>query len=439
MHRIEAFPLGDVNWLDFDRNHVWHPYSSMVEPVAPLPVISAKGVRITLEDGRELIDGMSSWWAVIHGYNHPVLNRAIKDQLEKMAHVMFGGLTHKSAVSLASLLVDITPDPLDRVFFVDSGSVAVEVAVKMAIQYWHGQKRPEKQKLLTIKRGYHGDTFGAMGVCDPENGMHHVFSHVLPGHFFADAPEARTDAEWTDRDIKGFREILEAHHSEIAAVILEPLVQGAGGMRFYSGEYLRQARALCDTHSVLLIFDEIATGFGRTGDLFACERALTVPDILCLGKALTGGYLSLAATMCTEKVALGISMGAPGIFMHGPTFMGNPLACAVAKASVELLLGSPFRERVRRIENHFQKTLKGCNDLDCVRDARVLGAIGVIEFEQPVDVARVQKMCVERGVWVRPFGNLLYLMPPYIIDEDDLQILTDAVVDVAVQSENRAC
>ena len=431
----EANPLSTSDWLDFDKSHVWHPYSSLIDPVAPLPIASARGVRLKLEDGPELIDGMSSWWAAIHGYNHPVLNQAITDQLGKMAHVMFGGLTHRSAVSLAALLVDITPELLDRVFFVDSGSVAVEVAIKMAIQYWYAAKKPDKQKLLTIERGYHGDTFGAMGVCDPQNGMHSMFSHVLPGHFFAEAPQARTDEEWSEEDIRGFRDILGAHHEEIAAVILEPLVQGAGGMRFYSGEFLRQARALCDHFSVLLIFDEIATGFGRTGDLFACQKAGVVPDILCLGKALTGGYLSLAATLSTEAVARTICNGQPGLFMHGPTFMGNPLACAVAKASVELLLQSPYQRRVRAIEAHFERELLPLNSLRCVADARVLGAIGVVEFTKPVHVAAVQRECVERGVWVRPFGNLLYLMPPYVIGEEDLGTLTDAVIYVAEKAE----
>lgn len=427
--------LSKLDWLNFDRVHVWHPYSSIVDPVAPLPVVSASGVRLRLEDGRELIDGMSSWWAAIHGYNHPVLNRALETQLKKMAHVMFGGLTHQSAVSLAALLLEITPDSLDRIFFVDSGSVSVEVAIKMALQFWYAKKKPEKQKLLTVKRGYHGDTFGAMGVCDPENGMHTMFSHILPRHYFADAPRSRNDEEWSEDDIRGFREILEAHHGEIAAVILEPLVQGAGGMRFYSAEYLRRVRALCDQYSVLLIFDEIATGFGRTGELFACQKAGVVPDIMCLGKALTGGYLSLAATLCRGEVALTISEGQPGLLMHGPTFMGNALACAVALASVELLLESPFRERVRLIERHFAKKLLPLNSCKCVTEARVLGAIGVVEFQKPLDVGWVQQHCAARGVWVRPFNNLLYLMPPFVIGEEDLGTLTEAVVDVTERIE----
>ncbi len=422
------------DWREFDRRHVWHPYTSVIDPLPTYPVKSARGVRLTLEDGRELVDGMASWWSVIHGYNHPVLNATVERQLAEMAHVMFGGLTHKSAVSLAALLVEITPEPLDRVFFVDSGSVAVEVAIKMALQYWHGIGKPEKQRLLTVRRGYHGDTFGAMAACDPENGMHHMYSHMLPEHFFADAPTCRNDENWSDDDIASFEKLIDEHHGEIAAVILEPLVQGAGGMRVYCPEYLRRVKSLCEKHEVLLILDEIATGFGRTGTLFACEQAGVAPDIMCVGKALTGGYLSLGATLATTEVAEGICRGEAGVLMHGPTFMGNPLACSVARASVELLLESPFQERVAAIEKHFEKTLSPCAALLGVEDVRVLGAIGVVELASPVNMAWMQAAFVERGVWIRPFRNLVYLMPPYVIEQPDLEQLTTAVQEVVRES-----
>lgn len=413
-----------------DRRHVWHPYASATSPLPVYPVVSANGVRLRLEDGRELIDGMASWWAAIHGYNHPVLNRALEDQLHRMAHVMFGGLTHPSAVELARLLVDITPESLTRVFFADSGSVSVEVAIKMATQYWMGRGEPKKRRLLTVRGGYHGDTFGAMSVTDPDNGMHHLFSHMLPKQLFAEAPGCRTDEEWRDDDIEGFQSMMETHRDEIAAVILEPIVQGAGGMRFYAPEYLRRARRLCTDHRVLLILDEIATGFGRTGTLFACEQASVAPDILCLGKALTGGYMTLAATLCTEDVAAHVCRAEGGVFMHGPTFMANPLACAVARASVNLLLTTPYQERVAAIEGHFQRSLSTCADLPHVREVRVKGAIGVVEMERPVDMTWIEEQFVARGVWVRPFGKLVYLMPPYIIEPEDIDALTSAVVEV---------
>jgi len=425
------------DWVSFDRKHVWHPYAAMPAALEAYPVTSASGVRLTLQDGRQLVDGMASWWAAIHGYNHPVLNRAITTQLESMAHVMFGGLTHRPAVDLAALLVEITPQNLDRVFFVDSGSVAVEVALKMALQYWHGRGRPEKHELLTIRSGYHGDTFGAMSVCDPVGGMHHLFSHLLPKHHFAPAPTCRRDEDWRPEDIAEFERLIATHSGRLAAVILEPLVQGAGGMRVYCAEYLRQVRSLCDTHGVLLIADEIATGFGRTGSLFASERAGVVPDILCVGKALTGGYMSLGATLATAEVAAGVSSGEAGVFMHGPTFMGNPLACAVARASVELLLASPYAERVAAIERHFSSALGPLADLPHVTDVRALGAIGVVELDRPVDMEWMQPAFVERGVWIRPFRNLVYLMPPYIIEQPDLELLTSAVVDVVTEAGNR--
>ncbi|MCP4040940.1 MAG: adenosylmethionine--8-amino-7-oxononanoate transaminase, partial [Gammaproteobacteria bacterium] len=350
MSDISEIP--DDDWRAFERAHVWHPYAPMPVPLAPFPVVSARGVRLFLEDGRELIDGMASWWAVIHGYNHPVLNRAVTDQLHDMAHVMFGGLTHRSAAELAALLVQITPEPLEKVFFSDSGSVSIEVAIKLSLQYWHSSGRPEKQRLLTVRNGYHGDTFGAMGVSDPENGMHHLFAGILPRHLFAPAPDCRP-GEWDGSRILEFKALLEKNNREIAAVILEPLVQGAGGMRFYCPEYLIEVRRLCTENGVLLILDEIATGFGRTGTIFACEQADVVPDIMCLGKALTGGYMTLAATLTTSSVAAKVSEGGTP-FMHGPTFMANPLACSVALASIKLLLGSPWQSRVARIEERFR-------------------------------------------------------------------------------------
>ncbi len=417
-------------WRDFDRHHVWHPYASVVDPLPVYGVRSASGVRLRLEDGRELIDGMASWWAVIHGYNHPALNRAIERQLGDMAHVMFGGLTHRPAAELAERLVDLTPAPLDRVFFADSGSVSVEVALKMALQYWQAAGKPEKQRMLTFNGGYHGDTFGAMGVSDPKNGMHHLFAGALPQHLFAGLPTCRDDREWTDGHIARFRSLIETHQDEIAAVILEPIVQGAGGMRFYCPEYLRQVRRLCDEHRVLLIFDEIATGFGRTGTLFACEQAGVAPDIMCLGKALTGGTMTLAATLTTTAVAEGVCAGSPGLFMHGPTFMANPLACAVAAASIDLLLESPFEERVSRIEARFREALTPLADLPHVADVRAKGAIGVVELDRPVDMVWIEDQFVRRGVWVRPFGRLVYLMPPYVIGDEDLVTLTRAVSEV---------
>ncbi|MEN8800714.1 MAG: adenosylmethionine--8-amino-7-oxononanoate transaminase [Thiogranum sp.] len=418
------------DWLAADLDHVWHPYSAIGADLPVYPVQSARGVRLHLADGRELIDGMSSWWCAIHGYNHPVLNHAVEKQLADMAHVMFGGLTHRPAVELAQRLVALTPDPLQTVFFADSGSVAVEAAMKMALQYWAAKGETGKQRFLTIRHGYHGDTLGAMSVCDPVTGMHSLFSGSLPQQVFVASPECPFGSPNCGDDSRAMAAALQEQSGKIAAVILEPIVQGAGGMRFYSADYLRRVRGLCDQHGVLLIADEIATGFGRTGKLFACEHAGIAPDILCLGKALTGGYLTLAATLTTREVSHAIACEAPGLFMHGPTFMANPLACATALASIQLLLDSPWQARVQRIEQRLRDGLEACRKLDHVGDVRVLGAIGVVELKLVLDMKTVQPAFVQQGVWVRPFGRLVYLMPAFVINDEDLGILTGAVVSV---------
>ncbi len=426
-------PTVNDKLLAIDSEHVWHPYSAIGAGLPVYPVLSAQGVRLKLADGRELIDGMSSWWCAIHGYNHPEMNRALENQLECMAHVMFGGLTHPPAVELAEKLVYITPEPLQSVFFCDSGSVAVEVAMKMAIQYWHARGQRDRQRFLTVRGGYHGDTFGAMSVCDPVTGMHTLFSATLSPQIFVDAPRPRFGEDCTEEDLAPMAQMLDQHRHDIAAVILEPIVQGAGGMRFYSASWLRRVRQLCNRYGVLLILDEIATGFGRSGRLFACEYAGIAPDILCIGKALTGGYLSLAATLATTDISQTISRGEPGLFMHGPTFMANPLACAAASASIRLLLDSPWQARIGRLEQRLEHGLAPCRNLDTVADVRVLGAIGVVEMKQPVNMKTIQPMFVEAGVWVRPFGRLVYLMPPYIIGDDDLDTLTTAVCEIVAR------
>jgi adenosylmethionine-8-amino-7-oxononanoate aminotransferase len=393
-------------------------------------VESAQGVYLKLADGRQLIDGMSSWWSVIHGYNHPEMNAALNQQLTRMSHVMFGGLTHTPAIKLTQQLVDITPEPLQQVFYSDSGSVSVEVAMKMAIQYWYAKNQPQRQRFIALRSAYHGDTFAAMSVCDPVTGMHTLFKDVIPQQLFINQPRSRFGEACHEEDLAALETTLHEHHQHTAALIMEPIVQGAGGMWFYSAEYLQKARELCDQYQVLLILDEIATGFGRTGKLFACEHAAISPDIMCIGKALTGGYLTLAATLTTRQVAATIDAGEPGVFMHGPTFMANPLACSAATTSIDLLLHSNWQEKIARIENSLQSGLAACETLDSVKEVRVLGAIGVIEMKQPVNMEVISEAFVNAGVWVRPFGRFVYLMPPFVISQDELQSLTDAVVSV---------
>ncbi len=420
--------------LSADRAHVWHPYASAVDPLPVYPVASAEGVRITLADGRVLLDGMSSWWAAIHGYRHPALDAAVRAQLAEMAHVMFGGLTHAPAVTLAAKLVEITPAGLEKVFFCDSGSVAVEVAIKMALQYWMGRGRPSRSRLLTVRRGYHGDTSGAMAVCDPDTGMHHLFTALLPRHLFTPAPACAFGEPCEDAHVADLERILATHSGEIAAVICEPVVQGAGAMRFYAPGWLARLRQLCDAYGVLLIADEIATGFGRSGELFGCDHAGVSPDIMCVGKAMTGGYLSMAATLCTAEVADGVCASPAGALMHGPTFMANPLAAAVANASIGELLSSPWRERVRAIEGGLATGLAPAARLGGVADVRALGAIGVIETRRPVDMRVIQPLLVDLGVWVRPFGRLVYAMPPFVMEPADVAALAAAMVEAVART-----
>ena len=427
---------------DFDRQHIWHPYTSATNPLPTQLVESADGVRLTLDNGQQLIDGMASWWSVIHGYNHPRLNEAAKQQIDQVSHVMFGGLTHRPAINLSKKLIEITPKELQHVFLADSGSISVEVAIKMAIQYWQAQndntKTHNKTKILSLRGGYHGDTFAAMSVCDPDTGMHHLFNDSVSKQVFTERPSCRFDSNTVDNNAfdesstKELENTIQQNHERLAAVILEPIVQGAGGMWFYHPNYLRRVRELCDEYNLLLIADEIATGFGRTGKLFACEWANITPDILCVGKALTGGYMTLAATLTSKKVAKGISAQG-GVFMHGPTFMGNPLACAVANASLSLLLESNWQQTIKQIEAKLRTYLSPAKNSAKVKDVRVLGAIGVIEMKNDVDSAEAQRFFVERGVWVRPFGRLVYIMPPYVISDEDLKTVCEAMVDFCSQ------
>lgn len=428
-------PSEQNSLLQFDKENVWHPYTSMSEPLPSYLVENAQGVTINLASGEALIDGMSSWWSVLHGYNHPKLNAALQEQAAKMSHVMFGGLTHQSAINLCEKLVNLTPEGLDKVFLSDSGSVSVEVAMKMALQYQHARaekvnKTLTKTKLLTVKNGYHGDTFAAMSVCDPVTGMHQIFEQVLMQHYFAPAPTIKFGETWSNHDTDELSALFSKYHHDIAAFIIEPIVQGTGGMRFYHPQYLKACRDLCDKYDVLLIVDEIATGFGRTGKLFACEWANISPDIMCLGKTLTGGYITLAATLCTTHIAQTISEGAAGCFMHGPTFMGNALACAVANASIDLLFENDWQKQVKEIETTLNDLLKPLIQYTRVKDVRVLGSIGAIECRQSVNVAQIQKRFVELGVWIRPFGTLIYIIPPLIINKKQLVSLASAITTV---------
>tara|TARA_R110002012_G_scaffold45966_9_gene121788 strand:- start:2715 stop:4052 length:1338 start_codon:yes stop_codon:yes gene_type:complete len=416
--------------LEFDKNHVWHPYTSMSKPLPSYLVESAQGVHISLATGEQVVDGMSSWWSVLHGYNHPELNQALVKQSEKFSHVMFGGLTHAPAVELAKNLISMTPSGLNKVFLSDSGSVSVEVALKMAIQYWHSKNKAEKHKILTVKNGYHGDTFAAMSVCDPVNGMHQLFEPVLMKNLFAPAPNISFDQVWQADDTDELAAMFAQHHHEIAAFIIEPIVQGAGGMRMYHPNYLKACRALCDQYNVLMIADEIATGLGRTGKLFACEWAEISPDIICLGKTLTGGYMTLAATLCTDEIANSISNGEAGCFMHGPTFMGNPLACAVANASLGILKRNEWQQQVANISAAFKQQLLPLQTHHRVHDVRVLGAIGVVEATENVNMAEIQKRFVELGAWIRPFGKLIYVMPPFVISAEQITLLVNAISTV---------
>ncbi|EJT1896018.1 adenosylmethionine--8-amino-7-oxononanoate transaminase [Vibrio alginolyticus] len=420
--------------LAFDRQHIWHPYTSTLTPLTCYPVASANGVHIKLEDGTELVDGMSSWWSTIHGYNHPHLNQAAHQQIDKVSHVMFGGITHQPAISLCKKLLSLAPSNLEHVFLADSGSVAVEVSLKMALQYWHakGERRP---KFLTLRHGYHGDTFAAMSVTDPDNSMHSLYKGFLPEHIFAESPTCGYWDEWKPEDLTDFEHKIETHHQELAAVILEPIVQGAGGMRIYHPEFIKGVRRLCDKYGLLLIADEIATGFGRTGKLFACEHADIQPDILCVGKALTGGYMTLSATLASKHVADTVCGGDAGCFMHGPTFMGNPLACAVATASLELIEQGDWKQQTQQIETLFSELLPKLEEYDLVKNTRWLGAIGVVETLRPVNMETIQALFVEHGVWIRPFDKLIYMMPPFISKPEDIEKLVNAI-DAALQRKD---
>jgi len=420
--------MNEKELLAFDRRHLWHPYSAIGTDEPVYPVASANGVRLKLANGRELIDGMASWWCAIHGYNHPTLTEALKTQIDRMSHVMFGGLTHEPAVELGKQLIDMTPAPLQAIFYADSGSVSVEAALKMAVQYQQARGQQNRTHFLTVRGGYHGDTSGAMAVSDPENGMHQLFSGMLAKQIYAPRPVCRFEDDWDQNDFNAMEDLIERHQHEVAAIIIEPIVQGAGGMWFYHPEYLRRLREACDDYGLVLIFDEIATGFGRTGELFAMQHAGVVPDILCLGKALTGGMMTMAAVMATQEIAQTVNQSTAGVFMHGPTFMANPMACAVAHASIQLLLQDDWQARVKQIEAIMQQQLEPACEAPDVLDVRVLGAIGVIEMVNPVERARLCEAFVKQGVWIRPFNRFIYIMPPYIINDDDLTTLCKAMV-----------